>query len=117
MNRAEISNKILEWAHRTDLGSQVDQFIDNTTDRINLRLGTDYTLNGNNSENTISIDYPNIYIYGGLREMAIYTMNEAAYAGYDALFDKDMNRLNITAESTGFEDDSPVIKSEAEQWV
>lgn len=117
MNRAEISSKIIEWSHRTDLAGQVDIFIDNSTDRINTRLGTSYTLNGANSENDISIDHPNIYLYSGLREMAIWSRDAVAAAGYDNLYEEQISRLKITNNSTGFTDDTPAILSEYELEV
>ena len=117
MNRSELSNKIIQWAHRTDLAGQIDMFIDNTTNRINLRLGTAYELAGANAENVISRDYPEIYLYGGLRECMIYAMDEPATMGYEQLYQEHISRLNITAESEDFTDDSPYLRSECEQQI
>ena len=117
MNRAELSNKIIEWSHRSDLAGQIDTFLDNTTSRLNNRLGMALDLTGNNSENVISRDYPNIYIYGGLREMSIYTQDAVAEQGYNTLYNDEVSRLNITAESEAFTDDSPVMLSECEMEV
>jgi hypothetical protein len=86
MNRAEIKNKIAEWSHRTDLVGQLDVFVDNTTNRLNNRLGLALTLSGSNGENIISRDYPNIYIYGGLREMATYVRDRVAQQDYEQMY-------------------------------
>jgi hypothetical protein len=117
VNRGEISNKIIEWSHRTDLAGQIDTFIDNTTDRLNNRLGKAYTLTGNSAENDISTAFPMIYIYGGLREMAIYTADAPAAASYDQLYNMEVDKLNITANAPGFTDDSVAILSETEQEI
>ena len=117
MNRAEIKNKIAEWSHRTDLTGQLDVFVDNATQRLNNRLGLALTLSGNSGENIISRDYPNIYIYAGLREMAIYVRDRVAANDYDQLYQAEVAQLNITAESEGFTDDVPTMLSEYEQYV
>ena len=117
MNRSELKNKVIQWSHRSDLSGQIDQFLDNTTYRLNNRLGADYELNGNNGENVISIYYPMIYIYGALREMSIYTTDDNGAATYEDIFQQEVSRLNITAEQGTFVADSPVIRSEQELEV
>ena len=116
MNRAEIKNKIAEWSHRSDLTGQLDTFVDNTTSRLNNRLGLALTLL-DNGDNIISRDYPMIYIYGGLREMATYVRDRTAMADYEQLYQDEVSRLNVTAESEGFTDDCPAILTEYEQEI
>ena len=117
MNRAEIKNKIAEWSHRTDLAGQLDVFVDNTTSRLNNRLGLALELTGNSGENIISRDYPMIYIYGGLRELSVYVRDRVAMQDYQQLYQDEVSRLNVTAESEGFTDDSPVMLNETEQEI
>ena len=118
MNRSELSNKIIQWSHRNDLGAQIDQFIDNTTYRLNSRLGKDYTLTGGSAENEVSTYYPMIYIYGALREMCIYINDGPGARSYDELWDKEVNNLEITAQQGSFKGDTaPPILSEYEQEV
>ena len=117
MNRSELSNRIVAWTHRSDLGSQVDFFIDTATARLNKRLGLALTLTGPSGENTISRDYPEIYLYAALREFAIYTADAPAAQSYEALYQEEVAQLNINAESEGFTKDTPAMKSEYEQAV
>ena len=117
MNRAEIKSKIAEWSHRTDLTGQLDVFVDNTTSRLNNRLGLALTLTGNSGENIISRDYPMIYIYGGLREMATYVRDRTAMQDYEQLYQSEIANLNINAESEGFTNDTPTMLSEYEQEI
>ena len=117
MNKAEIKNKIAEWSHRTDLTNQLDTFVDNTTQRLNNRLGLALVLSGAGDENIISRDYPNIYIYGGLREMALYVRDRVAMQDYEMMYQAEVANLNINAESEGFTDDVPVMLNEYEQYL
>jgi hypothetical protein len=117
VNKAEIKNKIAEWSHRTDLTNQLDTFVDNTTQRLNNRLGLALVLSGAGDENVISRDYPNIYIYGGLREMATYVRDRVAQQDYEQMYQAEVASLNINAESEGFTDDVPVMLNEYEQEI
>lgn len=117
MNRGEIVNQVIQWSHRSDLAGAVDGFVDNVTRRLNNRLGTELTLTGNAAENDISIYYPMVYLYGALREMAIYTTDQPATATYEQLYNDEVSRLNITAEQGMFVDTAPYVRNELEHYI
>jgi hypothetical protein len=117
MNRTDVKEVILAWSHRSDLEDQVDAFIDNTSQRLRKRLGMELPFTGQAATNTISNDYPEIYIYGGLREMGLYTHDAELVNLYGNMYDREVSQLNITAESTDFVDDTPAVLSEYEQAV
>ena len=115
MNRAEIQNQIVLFSHRNDLGGAVGQFVDNTTQRLNRRLGiTLDPMSGNSGTNIISEENSAIYLYGGLLEMAIYTADAPSAAAYQMLFDNEVNNLNIHYNGAEWDNTEKAILSEME---
>ena len=117
MNRTDVKEAILAWSHRSDLEDQVDLFIDNTSQRLRKRLGMDLPFTSQAATNVISIDYPEVYIYGGLREMGLFTHDIELTNMYGAMYEQEVSLLNIKAESTDFTDDTPAVMSEYEKAV
>jgi len=118
MTRGQLQTLIQQWAHRTDLASQVDQFIDATTERLQRRLGiTLDPMTGLNDYNLISEENPTIYLYGGLREMAIYTADAPAARDYGELYDIEVAQLNINYNGTEWDNSVPFIHNEVEQEI
>ena len=118
MNRGEIQNQIIDYSHRTDLGSVVSQFVDNTTQRLNRRLGiTLDPMSGSSGTNIISDYNSAIYLYGGLREMSIYTQDAPAAQEYDALYQREVAQLNINYNGEEWDNSTLAILSEPEQEV
>jgi hypothetical protein len=118
MTRGQLQSLIQQWSHRTDLADQVDQFIDATTERLQRRLGiTLDKMPGLNDTNLISQENPTIYLYGSLREMAIYTADAPAEREYDMLYEKEVNNLNINYNGAEWDNTTPHMRSEAEQEI
>jgi hypothetical protein len=118
MTRGQLQTLIQQWSHRTDLGSQVDQFIDATTERLQRRLGiTLDKMPGLNDSNLISQENPTVYLYGSLREMAIYTADAPAEREYDMLYEKEVNNLNINYNGAEWDNTTPYMRTEAEQEI
>lgn len=117
MNRTDIKNLVITWSHRSDIDGVVDSFLNNTNQRLVKRLGIDLEFTGQTATNIISDNYPEIYLYGSLRELSIYTGNEPAAAAFDQLYNSEVSRLNITANTEGFDVPAPVMLSEEEQEI
>ena len=118
MNRGEIQNQIISYSHRADLTNMVSQFVDNVTMRLNRRFGiTLDPMNGTSGTNIVADKNSSIYLYGGLREMAIYTADGPAASAYEDLYAKEVSRLNVTYNGDEWDNTVPVILSECEQEV
>ena len=114
--RGDIKNQIIQWSHRTDLTSLADQFIDNVTTRLNRRLGITLAPMVNANESNIIAEHnPDIYLYGALREMAIYTSDNTATQTYDGLYQQAVDRLNITYNGAEWDNSTLAILNETEQ--
>ena len=115
MNRAEIQNQIVAFSHRSDLQSMVSQFVDNVTQRLNIRLGiTLDPMSGNSGTNIIADNNPVIYLYGGLREMSIFTADRPSAEAYDTLFNIEVNNLNVKYNGAEWNNEPIHVKSETE---
>lgn len=115
MNRGEIQDQIINWTHRTDLGSVVSQFVDIVTQRLNRRLGiTLDPMSGTSGTNIIGDVNPSIYLYGGLREYAIYAADAPAEQHYDMMYEKEVNRLNITYNGEEWDNTNLAVLNELE---
>ena len=115
MNRAEIQNQIIAFSHRSDLTDSVGQFIDNTTQRLNRRLGiTLDPMLDNNGTNIIAEVNSSIYLYGGLREMAIFTADRPSAEAYEQLFNIEVDNLNINYNGTEWDNEPLAVLSEDE---
>jgi hypothetical protein len=118
MTRGQLQSLIQQWSHRTDLADQVDQFINAVTERLQRRLGiTLDAMPGLNDKNIVSDANPTVYLYGALREMAIYTADAPAEREYDMLYEKEVNNLNINYNGAEWDNDTPYCRSEAEQEI
>ena len=116
--RGQLQTQIQQWAHRTDLSGVVDQFIDNVTERLNRRLGiTLDPMNGLNDTNLVSQANPSIYLYGALREFAIYTADLPAEREYEMLYQREVDQLNINYNGDEWDNETPYIRSEEEQAI
>ena len=115
MNRAEIQNQIIAFSHRSDLTDSVGQFIDNVTQRLNRRLGiTLDPMLDNNGTNIIAEVNSAIYLYGGLREMSIFTADATSAQAYQILFDQEVNNLNVKYNGAEWDNEPLHVKSETE---
>ena len=118
MNYGEIKGAIQQWAHRTDLVSQAPLFVQNVQDRLQVRLGiTLDQLVIDTDTDIILANNPQVYLYGGLREISVYTNDAVATQAYEQLYDMEVSRLNITYNGTEWDNTTPAMQSEYEQAV
>ena len=113
--RGQVRTQIAQWMHRSDLSGNVDEFIDNVTTRLQRRLGISLDpMNGLNDTNMISMYNPDVYLYGALREAAIFTGDRDATADYNGLYEKEIVNLNINYNGDEWENSVPYVRSELE---
>ena len=92
MNYGEIKTAILNRSHRADLTAKVPEFVALAEAEYNSRTGSAYDIVGADTvHNWLSDTLPTVYIYGGLKHLALYTVDDAALAKYNALFERALN--------------------------
>ena len=118
MNYGELKATAQAWQHRTDLADQIALCVANVTSRLQVRLGITLDVLDNDIDTNIILDKnPQVYLYGTSRELAIYTHDAVATQAYEALYQDEVNRLNITYNGTEWDNTTPAMKSEYEQAV
>ena len=95
MNYGEIKTAILNRSHRADLSAKVGEFVALAESEYNARTGSAYELGpADTSHNALSDGHPTVYIYGGLRQLALYTVDDAALGKYTQLFDRAVSEAH-----------------------
>ena len=90
MNYGEIKAAITNRSHRTDLASHLPEFIELAEAEINRRTESAFSLTGgaDTVHNALSDDSPDVYIFGGLMQLAIWTNDDNGIQKYTALFER-----------------------------
>ena len=111
MNYGEIKTAILNRSHRADLSAKVGEFVALAESEYNARTGSAYELGpADTSHNALSDGHPTVYIYGGLRQLALYTVDDAALAKYTALFDRAVSDAHYAeVKDSGVLDEAAAI--------
>ena len=93
MNDGEIKTAILNRSHRADLASHVVEFITLAESEYNRRTGSGYEIAGADTKhNWLSDNAPDVYIFGGLMQMAVHTGDDNALQKFTALFERALNQ-------------------------
>ena len=96
MNYGEIKAQIKEWSHRTDLDQKIPEFINNTSQRLGRRFGVmPYPLVLDTDTNSLLKVHSNLYLYGALREMMVFTENAPGAQAYEFLYQGEVKEMNI----------------------
>jgi len=96
MNLGELKEQIVAFSHRNDLDHVIQQFIDNTSQRLGRRFGVmPAPLLASTDTNSLLTTHSSIYLYGSLREQGIYTHDVAAVDKYEQLYQTEIRELNI----------------------
>jgi len=111
MNYIELQEQIAQWSHRTDLAKVIPEFIDNVSQRLGRRFGVmPAPLVKDTDTNSVLTTHSQLYLLGGLREQAIYTHDAVAAQAYEALYQIEIGKMNITYADTDWAAcDSPVM--------
>lgn len=118
MNNGEIKQRIREMSHRTDIEDRLQEFINTAMRRINNRAG--YELGDmfeDTDSNAISANFPELIIYGAMRELSVEYKNFEEAVSFDDLFDKEISRLDVHSNDDAWvtnQTELTYIRSEAE---
>lgn len=107
MNYGEIKAAIIARAHRADLTASVPEFIALAESEYNRRTGGTYEIDGSDSKHNWLSDFaPDVYLYGGLRELCLYTQDDDGLAKYTALFERAVQQAQYAeVEESGLADE------------
>jgi hypothetical protein len=89
MNYGEIKTAIINRSHRADLTSHVPEFVAMAESEYNRRTGSTYEISGADTKhNWLSDNAQDVYIFGGLMQLAIYCNDDNGLQKYTALFER-----------------------------
>jgi len=96
MNYGQLKQAVKDWSHRSDLDAHHATFVSNVSQRLGRRFGQlPAPLVVDTDSNSLLTTHPNIYLYGCLREVGIYTHNVEAVQAYETLYQNEVNEMNI----------------------
>ena len=111
MNYGELKSQIATWAHRNDFTAVIPSFVEQVTQRLNRRFGITLTPLVNDVDTNLILDNnPTLYLYGCLRQGAIYTHDQPATEAYNALYNIEVDRMNITYAAEEWNTTPPVVE-------
>lgn len=119
MNFGEIKAQIKDYSHRTDIDALIPDMVWTVTQRLLTRLGelNLQVLVADSDTNIILDKNSQIYLYGSLREVAIYAEDDRNVEKFEGLYQKEIAQLNINYDGEEWDNTVPVILSETEQEV
>jgi hypothetical protein len=90
MNYGEIKTAIANRSHRTDLTSHLPQFVALAESEYNRRTDSSYDLTSgtDSTHNWLTDNAADVYIWGGLMQLAIWTGDDNALQKFTALFER-----------------------------
>ena len=92
MNYGEIKTAIINRSHRADLTSHVPEFIALAESEYNRRTGSTYEIAGADTKhNWLSDNAPDVLIFGGLMQLAIWCNDDNGLQKYTALFERALS--------------------------
>lgn len=88
MNYGELKTAITDRAHRADLASKVPEFIQLAEADFSRRMSiaVDLTSESDASSNEILELAPDVYLFGALAQLALYTQDDAMLSKYSTLY-------------------------------
>ena len=104
MNYGEIKTAITNRSHRTDLTSHLPEFIELAEAEYNRRTESTHNLTGgaDTVHNWLSDNAPDVYIFGGLMQMAVWTNDDNGLQKYTALFERALETAHwISVRESG----------------
>ena len=107
----ELKAEIKRYSHRSDLDSNLHDFINRTSERLGRRFGVmPGALVNENDTNSLLTHHPGLYIYGAMRELAIFTADLDATRHYEDLFQEQVRQMNINYHGADWDScDPPVV--------
>ena len=101
MNLGELSTRVAQITHRSDLAPQATNFADDATKKINRRLGLELEpLVDPTDTNEILTNYPLLYLYAALVSAFEYIHEGDAARMYNDRWLEEIDYQYITAPGT-----------------
>jgi len=101
MNYLELTQQLTQVSHRSDLQSQMYNFVQSATEKLNRRLNLSLVpLVADTDTNEILTDWPLLYLYASLAALYQYIEEGDNMSTYLQLWDGEVNQQNITAPGT-----------------
>jgi len=96
MNYGELKEQAAKYAHRTDLNDQMDVFVRLLSERLGRRFGVmPAPLIADTDTNSLLNTHSGVYLYGVLKEIAIFTHNIDAMDAHERDYQREVSELNI----------------------
>lgn len=114
MTLGELKAAILERAHRADLSSKVTEFIRLAEVDANRRMYTTYALadEADAASNVLSDMAPDVYLFGGLAQLALYTQDDVMLSKYSTLYLQAVETAHDTlVRDSGIHNDPAAIET------
>ena len=110
MNYLTLKQTITAYSHRSDLTAHLDQMVANVSDELDRRLGTTTgPLIADTDTNDMLTHNADIYLYGSLKQVGVFTHNVQAVQAYDVLYEQAISNLNINYAGDEWNTEPPVI--------
>jgi len=107
MTYSQLKTLILQIAHRSDLNSQVAQFVQNAQDKINQRLTLALVpLVNPDDTDTILTQFPMLYVQAALISLYEFINEGELVQYYQGSWNDQVDQYNITSTAAG---SAPVI--------
>lgn len=107
MNYLELKNRLIAISHRTDLVSEVPNFISDCNTRLNVRFSMANPMFTSDSEtNLILTEQPQLYITGSLQALYEFVNNGDNAIYYNQRFIDECNNANTSGYPTEATDPS-----------
>lgn len=113
MNYGELKTRLAQIAHRSDLSSQMENFTQDATEKINRRFGLALApLVEDSDANDVIKNWPLLYLYAALQSLNEFVNNGDNATYFGTLWENEANRQNITGASSatdGWNSEPPQI--------
>lgn len=110
-NFSTLKQAVMEYSHRTDIENQLQGFANSVSQALDRRFGTDTPILVNDTDSNDYLAHnPDLYLYGCLREVGVYTHDQEMIAGADSLYQQCVRDMNINYSGTEWDTTPPVME-------
>lgn len=96
MKKGDLKAQVIKWSHRTDLDDEMDEFIENVSQRLGRRFGVmPARLVADSDTNSLLTTHSRIYMLGCQVEVSIFTHDANAASVYESMFQEEISQMNI----------------------
>ena len=101
MTYDELIARMAAIAHRTDLTSQMQNFVNDANEKINRRFGLALVSPSPSAQtNDVLTSYPLLYLYGAMNSLYNYLDNQDNSRYYEMKLNQEFDEQNVTSPGT-----------------